>query len=51
MYPFCVKEMQGKRHMRSCEDNIKIGLKEAGWEVVCWINLATTNAELVLWVA
>jgi hypothetical protein len=48
MYTFYVKETAGKRPMRRCEDNIKIGLEEAGREVVWWINLATSNTVVKL---
>jgi hypothetical protein len=43
MYTFYVKETPRKRSVHRCEDNIKIGLEESGWEVVWWINLATAN--------
>jgi hypothetical protein len=50
MYTFYVKETPGKRRMRRCDDNIKIGLDEAGWEVVLWFNLGTVNTVVKFWV-
>jgi len=50
MYTFYVKETPGKRRMRRCDDNIKIGLDEVGWEVVLWFNLGTVNTVVKFWV-
>jgi len=44
--------------MRRCEDNVKIGFKEIGWESVDWTDLAQdtdrwralVNAVMKLWV-
>jgi len=50
MYSFNVKEPPGRRPMRRCEDNIKVGLEEARREVVWWINLATADTVVKLWI-
>ena len=36
--------------MRRCDDNIKIGLEEAGPEVLVCFNLATAITVVKLWV-
>jgi hypothetical protein len=39
-----LEKLEGKRPLgritRRCEDNIRMDLKEIGWEVVDWIHLA-----------
>jgi hypothetical protein len=39
-----VGEPEGKRPLgrprRSCEDNIKMDLREIGWDVVYWLDMA-----------
>jgi hypothetical protein len=34
------RKRQLGRHRRTSEDNIKVGIREMGWEVVDWIHLA-----------
>jgi hypothetical protein len=44
VYKILVLESEGKRPLRRprrrWEDNIRMDLKEIGWEGVCWIDLA-----------